>query len=246
MPTLVPTPSTPSAPTTTTTRPQPPQPPDDDPSSSDSSSSSSSSDDSGDHSLRRKKKSKKKSKRATSKAERHLEAVTKLHRGLSSSAACRSKVKTLKNDTNPKTRRTTFFNWISGIHDIFERCHPAQAILANYPNLPTSLDSATNEAVAAFLRSHVDIDIQHLMNSIEQNDGLGSLLRLKTICASATLADQQRPLVNLQNLEMHDMEGMTSVVSRFRKSLQALHHATADPSLPPQDKLLAMMFIQTS
>jgi hypothetical protein len=46
VPTLVPTPSTPSAPTTTTTRPQPPQPPDDDPSSSDSSSSSSSSDDS--------------------------------------------------------------------------------------------------------------------------------------------------------------------------------------------------------
>jgi hypothetical protein len=121
----------------------------------------------------------------------------------------------LKNDANPKTRRTTFFNWISGIHDIFERHHPTQAILANYPNLPTSLDSTTNEAVAAFLRSHVDIDIRHLMNPVERNDGLGLLLRLKTIYASATLADQQRALVNLQNLEMHNMEGMTSVVSRF-------------------------------
>ena len=219
---------------------KPPSPPDDDPSSSESSSSSSSDDSARSY---RKTTSKKKRKKHISKAERHLEGVTKLHRKLSNTAY-RAKVKTLKNDTNPKTRRTTFFNWISSIHEIFERYHPTQMILASYPNLPTSLDPTTNEAIAAFLRSYIDIDIRHLMNSVERKDGLGLLLRLKTIYASATLADQQRALVNLQNLEMHTMEGMTSIVSRFRKSLQALHHATADPSLLPQDKSLVMMFIQ--
>lgn len=90
---------------------------------------------------------------------------------------------------------------------------------------------------AAFFRSQ--IDLRHLMNSVVRKDGLSFLLRLKTIYASAILADQQCCLVNLQNLlEVHNMEGMlTLIVSRFwEKSLQALHHASANPSLLPQDK----------
>jgi hypothetical protein len=231
-------------------RAQPPRPPDDDPSSSDSSlssessSSDSSSDDESKH-RRKKNKKKKKSRGGTrrTKQERNLEKVTKLNRTLSSTAY-RKKVKTLKNDTNPKTRRITFFNWISSIHDIFDMYHDTRGVLENYPKLPDSIDPRTNEAIAAFLRSYIDIDIRHLMNSVARTDGLGLLQRLKTIYASATLADQQRALVNLQNLEMHPHESMTSIVSRFRKSLQALHHATADPSLLPHDKSLVMMFIQ--
>jgi transposase InsO family protein len=227
--------------------------PDDDPPSSDSSSSDeesdssdSSSDDSSKSGHRRSKNKKKKKKRGGSrrtKKERTLAKVTKLNRTLSSTAY-KKKLRTLKNDTNPKTRRITFFNWISSVHDIFDMYHDTQEILENYPKLPNSIDPIANEAIAAFLRSYIDIDVRHLMSSVARTDGLGLLNRLKTIYASATLADQQRAQVNLQNLEMHPNETMTSIVSRFRKSLQALHHTTADPSLLPHEKSLVLMFIQ--
>jgi hypothetical protein len=121
---------------------------------------------------------------------------------------------------------------------------PTSEILETHPNLPDALPTVTNEAVATFLRSHVDVDIKHLTNSVERKDGLGLLLRLKTIYASATLADQQHALTNLQSLAMHPKESMTSFVSRFRKTQQHLHHATADASLLPKDKSLVIMFVQ--
>jgi hypothetical protein len=118
------------------------------------------------------------------------------------------------------------------------------AILETYPKLPNSLPSVTNEAIATLIRSHLDVNIRHLTSSVDRKDGLGLLLRLKTIYASANLADQQRALNNLQDLQMHPKESMTSIVSRFPKTLQHLHHATADPKQLPRDQSLVMMFIQ--
>jgi hypothetical protein len=43
---------------------------------------------------------------------------------------------------------------------------------------------------------------------------------------------------------MHPKESMTSIVSRFRKTLQHIHHATAGRNQLPRDQLLVMMLIQ--
>jgi hypothetical protein len=87
------------------------------------------------------------------------------------------------------------------------------------------------------------ISVKNLTASVEQGNGIGLLKRLQTMNASATPADRNHALKQLQELQMHDKEAIIHFVSRFRSHMKALADTALDSKHQLSDNELSTYFI---
>jgi hypothetical protein len=87
------------------------------------------------------------------------------------------------------------------------------------------------------------ISVKNLTASVERGDGIGLLKRLQTMNASATPADRNHALKQLQELQMHNKEAIIHFVSRFRSHMKVLADTTLHSKHQLSDNELSTYFI---
>ena len=107
------------------------------------------------------KKARKTNRRRISR--RKLRAYTKLLNKLCK-AAHHHKLKALRLEGDPKSKRTATILWIETIKDVLRTNNSTAELLDDYPDLPNKIPSTVNKALGSFLRANVTHHVKNMLN----------------------------------------------------------------------------------
>ena len=148
----------------------------------------------------------------------------------------------LKYHEKSRQRRVTFLDWIHGMADVTFTQEATMHVLQNYPNMP-EVDPAVNIVLSQLFRAYMERNIKPYIDSVPMTDGIGIVTRLQKVFAPTTHADFSRALQDLQELQMHAGESVSSFMKRFHTCTTHMRDVAQTPHALPSEFSITLMFL---